>query len=61
MGNVRRRDKFESVDWANLAQSYRLMAGVMLTPKSRDRLLRMAEKLESRSGTKGKARDGTGA
>jgi hypothetical protein len=49
MANVKRESKFDMVKaWTNLAQSYRLMASVMVTSQSRDRLLRMAETLEIR-------------
>jgi hypothetical protein len=50
MANVRLQAKFDTaVARANLAQSYRTMARVMVTSESRDRLLSMAKKLENRS------------
>ena len=53
MANVRLQAKFDTAAaWANLAQSYRTMAGMVHTTQSRDRLLRMAQKLENRSRKK---------
>ena len=53
MANVRLQAKFyTAAAWANLAQSYRTMAGMVLTAQSRDRLLSMAQKLENRSRDK---------
>ena len=44
--------KFDSpVAMANLARSYRVMARLMVTQKSRDALLRMAVTLEEKSRT----------
>ena len=52
MANVRLQTKFDSaVGRANLARSYRWIARAMVTRQSREQLLRMAEKLESRSRT----------
>jgi hypothetical protein len=45
--------KFDtSVALNNLARSYRMMARLMVTPKSRDQLLRMAATLEEKSRLK---------
>ena len=45
--------KFDSpAAMANLARSYRVMARLMVTQKSRDRLLRMAVILEEKSRIK---------
>ena len=45
--------KFDTpVAMANLARSYRVMASLMVTQKSRDVLIRMAETLEEKSRTK---------
>lgn len=50
MGNVSLRSKIDTPEaFANLARSYRLIARFMVTQKSRDQLLRMADVAEQRS------------
>jgi hypothetical protein len=49
MPNTRLELKFDTAAaWANRARAYRLLARAMVTNQSRERLLHMAEKLESR-------------